>query len=204
MVTAIALIAVAVIVVNGIVLVSSHDNVTSIDSMVDKGQTADCIVVLGASVLPDKTLSDVLEDRVDTGIEAYFAGLAPVIVMTGDGREDNYNEPLAMKNYAISQGVPAKDIFCDPAGYRTYDSMWRVAHVYEAQSAIVVTQRYHIARALFSLEGMGVTAYGLACDTGAYDNQFWYDLREIPGRVKDFALTVGHQDPENPSEIIRP
>ena len=170
--------------------------------MASEHQQADCIVVLGASVLPDKTLSDVLQDRVDCAIDAYFAGLAPVIVMTGDGREDSYNEPLAMKHYAIEQGVPADAIYCDHAGYRTYDSMWRVAHVYQASSAIVVTQKYHLSRALFSLNGMGVTAYGIACDTGTYQDQLWYNVREAAGRVKDFVLTLTHQEPENPTEFI--
>lgn len=175
---------------------------TTIEAMESNSQQVDCIVVLGASVLPDETLSDVLEDRVDCAIGAYFAGLAPVIVMTGDGREDSYNEPLAMKNYAIKQGVPEDAIYCDHAGYRTYDSMWRVANVYGAQSAIVVTQKYHLPRALFSLLGMGVTCYGIACDAGTYDDQLWYSMREVVGRIKDFTLTITHQDPENPSECI--
>ena len=87
----------------------------------------DCIIVLGASVYADGTLSPILQSRVDAAIQLYKRGVAPVIVMSGDGREANYNEPSAMKEYAVSCGVSADDVFCDPGGYNTYDTMWRVS-----------------------------------------------------------------------------
>lgn len=97
----------------------------------------------------DGSLSPILQKRVDAAIDLYFRGVAPIVVMSGDGRESNYDEPNAMKAYAIAQGVPESAIYCDGGGYHTYDTMWRVANVYGAQSVAIVTQKYHQYRAVF-------------------------------------------------------
>lgn len=95
---------------------------------------ADAIVVLGASVLPDGTPSGILADRLDDGIALYFAGAAPKIIMSGDNGTASYNEVKAMKQYAIAQGVPSQNIFCDHAGFSTYESMYRAKYVFRVRA----------------------------------------------------------------------
>lgn len=164
----------------------------------ESGQTYDCIIVLGASVYADGTLSPILENRVDAAIELYNQGVAPVIVMSGDGRASNYDEPTTMKEYAIGQGVPADAIYCDPGGYHTYDTMWRVHNVFGASSALVVTQEYHLYRAVYDARGVGMDAVGAVSDAGTYDDQLWYDVRECAGRVQDFFFVLMDVVPDNP------
>ncbi len=167
-------------------------------AVAESGQAYDCIVVLGASVYADGTLSPILENRVDAAIELYNQGVAPIIVMSGDGRASNYDEPATMKEYAINQGVPADAIYCDPGGYHTYDTMWRVYNVFGAQSSVVVTQEYHLYRAVYDARGVGMDAIGAVSDTGTYENQLWYDVRECAGRVQDFFQVLTNAVPDNP------
>lgn len=162
------------------------------------GVTYDCIIVLGASVQPDGTPSAILRNRIEAAVSLYERGIAPVIIMSGDGRESNYDEPSAMKDYAVSLGVPADAVYCDPGGYHTYDTMWRVAHVYGAQSALVVTQEYHLYRAVYDARGVGLEAAGVVSDEGTYDDQDWYDIRECAGRLQDFELVMRKAVPDNP------
>lgn len=121
--------------INACVVLSANPAITTLDKY-EQSRVASCdaIVVLGASVLPDGSLSPILQKRVDAAIDLYFRGVAPIVVMSGDGRESNYDEPNAMKAYAIAQGVPESAIYCDGGGYHTYDTMWRVANVYGAQA----------------------------------------------------------------------
>ncbi len=172
---------------------------SSVAEAVESGQTYDCIIVLGASVYADGTLSSILQSRVDAAIELYEQGVAPVIIMSGDGRVDNYDEPTTMKEYAIEQGVPADAIYCDPGGYHTYDSMWRLEHVFGAHSAVVVTQEYHLYRAVYDARGVGLDAVGVISDAGTYDNQLWYDVRECAGRVQDFFYVLFNIEADNPN-----
>lgn len=167
-------------------------------AVAESGQTYDCIIVLGASVYADGTLSPILKNRVDAAIELYNQGVAPIIVMSGDGRASNYDEPTTMKEYAINQGVPADAVYCDPGGYHTYDTMWRVHSVFGAQSSVVVTQEYHLYRAVYDARGVGMDAIGAVSDTGTYENQLWYDVRECAGRVQDFFQVLTNAVPDNP------
>ena len=147
---------------------------------------ADAIVVLGASVLPDGTPSGILSDRLDDGIALYFAGVAPKIIMSGDNGTASYNEVKAMKQYAIAQGVPSQDIFCDHAGFSTYESMYRAKYVFGCERIVVATQTYHLYRALWSAKSLGMQAEGVPSDYHEYQMQLQYDIREIPARTKDF------------------
>lgn len=160
-----------------------------VDTEAAAGCDADAIVVLGASVLPDGTPSGILQDRLDDGIALYFAGAAPKIIMSGDNGTVSYNEVLAMKNYAIEKGVPTEDIFCDHAGFSTYESMYRAKHVFGADSIVVATQTYHLYRALYAAEGLGMKAVGVPSDYHEYGGQLLFDVREILARSKDFFKT---------------
>lgn len=189
--------------VNAWVILSSKGSTETLDKAVyTSNEPSDCIIVLGASVYADGTLSPILQNRVDAAIQLYRCGVAPVIIMSGDGREANYNEPSAMKDYAVSCGVPADDIFCDPGGYHTYDTMWRVSRVFGAESCLVVTQEYHLYRAVFDAQGVGMNAYGIVSDEGTYNDQLWYDIREVAGRMQDFWSVAIGAVPDNPGAAI--
>lgn len=151
---------------------------------------ADAIVVLGASVHPDGTPSDMLRHRLDTAWALYDAGAADAIIVSGDNRAANYNESAAMKAYLTGLGIPSQDIYEDHAGYSTYESMYRARHVFGAQRIIVTTQAYHLYRSLFAAHGLGMEAVGVASDHGAYLNQTSYSLREVLARTKDFFNTL--------------
>ena len=175
-------------VTNAIVLGSTHAKMVTPEQA--RERPAEAILVLGASVFPDGRPSGILQDRLDQAIALYHAGCAPKLIMSGDGRQTSYNEPAAMKAYAISQGVPSEDIFCDRGGYSTYDSTYRARFIFGARSLIIVTQSYHLSRALYSASGLGIDVIGVPSDGGPYLRQTYYDLREIPARTKDFLYTL--------------
>ena len=173
---------------NAVTVLATKDRIVSAEAAASFG--ADAIVVLGASVYADGTPSGILQDRLDDGIALYFAGAAPKIIMSGDNSTVAYNEVKAMKDYAIAQGVPSEDIFCDHAGFSTYESMYRAKHVFGAERIVVATQTYHLYRALYAASGLGLEAVGVPSDYREYAHQLQYDVREIPARTKDFFKTL--------------
>lgn len=170
----------------------------------------ECIMVLGASVNPDGTPSQMLEDRLETGIALYSMGVAPKLLLTGDNGQMEYNEVQVMKNYAVAAGVPEEDIFLDHAGFSTYDSIYRASYVFGVESMIVVTQEYHLYRALHGCKKMGIEAMGASADQDIYSGQEKREGREILARVKDFgkwiikpeATFLGEAIPINGSGIV--
>lgn len=185
MIVAVALAIVAVFAVTNVVtIVGSKGSIVSADEA--SISSADAIVVLGASVFADGTPSGILQDRLDDGIALYFAGVAPKLIMSGDNGTESYNEVRVMKQYAIAQGVPSEDIFCDHAGFSTYESMYRAKYVFGCQRIVVTTQTYHLYRALWSAKSLGMQATGVPSDYHEYQKQLQYDIREVPARTKDF------------------
>lgn len=173
---------------NAVTVLATKDRIVSAEAAASFG--ADAIVVLGASVYADGTPSGILQDRLDDGIALYFAGAAPKIIMSGDNSTVSYNEVKAMKDYAVAQGVPSEDVFCDHAGFSTYESMYRAKHVFCAERIVVATQTYHLYRALYAASGLGLEAVGVPSDYREYAHQLQYDVREIPARTKDFFKTL--------------
>lgn len=165
-------------------------------------QDVDCIVVLGCFVETDGTPCDMLKDRLDRGIALYKDGAAPKIIMSGDHGTVEYDEVNAMKQYAIDNGVPSSDVFMDHAGFSTYESIYRAKEVFAADKIIVVTQEYHLSRALYIAEQLGVQAYGVASDYHTYSGQTSRDLREILARNKDFAMSIFKPEPTYLGEVI--
>lgn len=185
MIVAVALAVVVVFAVTNVVtIVGSKGSIVSADEA--SISSADAIVVLGASVFADGTPSGILQDRLDDGIALYFAGVAPKLIMSGDNGTESYNEVRVMKQYAIAQGVPSEDIFCDHAGFSTYESMYRAKYVFGCQRIVVATQTYHLYRALWSAKSLGMQATGVPSDYHEYQKQLQYDIREVPARTKDF------------------
>ncbi len=142
-------------------------------------------LVLGAGVYPDGRLSPMLEDRVLTAVELYKQGKVDKILMSGDNSIATYNEPQHMADYAIARGAPEQDIAFDYAGRRTYASCWRARHIFGLDRVIVVTQRFHLPRALYLCQSAGLDATGVIADRRDYHlANTRYTLREIPARIK--------------------
>lgn len=158
-------------------------------------KNADCIIVLGCQVKDDGTPSSMLKDRLDRGIELYNKGVAPKIIMSGDHGQTEYDEVNTMKQYAIDAGIPSEDIFMDHAGFSTYESIYRARDVFKAETIVVVTQEYHLYRALYIADALDVTAYGVSSDYHTYGGQVFRDIREILARNKDFLTCVFEPEP---------
>lgn len=158
-------------------------------------QEVDCIVVLGCQVRADGTPSHMLEDRLKRGVALYELGAAPKLLMSGDHGTQQYNEVNAMKQYAVDAGIPSADIFMDHAGFSTYETMSRAIRVFEAGKVIIVTQKYHLYRALYVARALGIDAYGVPADYRQYSGQFARDVREVLARIKDFGLAIFQPDP---------
>lgn len=165
-------------------------------------QDADCIVVLGCQVRSDGTPSHMLEDRLKRSVALYESGTAPKLLMSGDHGTDTYDEVDAMKQYAVDAGIPSADVFMDHAGFSTYETMSRAIRIFEADKIIIVTQQYHLYRALYIAEALGIDAYGVPADYRQYSGQFARDVREVLARVKDFGLAVFKPDPTYLGEAI--
>ena len=196
--------ALATIAINAYCILGFRGKVHTIAQVQESSMTADVIVVLGASVLPDGQPSDILADRLEVAADLYLAGAAPAIIASGDNRDSHYNESSAMKEYLIGLGVPAESIYVDHAGYDTYASMYRARFVYGAESMFVVTQAYHLYRALMIANMLGADASGVASDKGAYENQRQYSLRDVLARDKDFVQALLKVSPEEPTQPIEP
>lgn len=136
-------------------------------------------IVFGAGYWPSGRLSDALADRMDTAIELYRAGRVNKLLLTGDNRFENYNEPGRMSEYALSRGVPREDLVLDYAGRRTYDSCYRAKAIFGVQQAVLVTQAFHLPRAIFACDRLGLDAVGTVADRHTYVYSDWYRLREL-------------------------
>lgn len=176
--------------VTAYVLLSTRDDVHTIAQIEESGIHAQAVLVLGASVFADGTPSDILADRLEVAADLYLAGAADSIIVSGDNRDAHYNESDAMKDYCIGLGVPADAIIVDHSGYDTYASVYRARYEYGMDSVLIVTQAYHLYRALAIAHGLGMEAEGVPADKGSYDNQMSYSIREILARDKDFLQTL--------------
>jgi len=150
----------------------------------------DCIIVLGCNVKSDGVPGRMLTDRLETGIALYKAGVAPKLLMSGDHGTVEYNEVGAMKKYAEEAGIPSEDIFMDHAGFSTYETVYRAKEVFCADKVIIVTQEYHMYRALHIANSLGVEAFGVCAPEKEYAGQWYRDLREVLARVKDTGTSI--------------
>jgi vancomycin permeability regulator SanA len=150
----------------------------------------DCIIILGAGGRKDGSPSPMLKDRLDKGIELYNEGVAPKIIMSGDHGQKRYDEVNSMKKYAIEKGVPSEDIFMDHAGFSTYESIYRERDVFLVKKAIIVTQKYHMYRALYIADKLGLKADGVIAEDIKYSGQSGRETREVLARTKDFFKCI--------------
>ncbi len=165
---------------------------------VDSVKNARVAIVFGAGLQRDGTPSPVLKDRVEAAAQLYFAGKVEKLLMSGDNRFVDYNEPGAMRTYAITLGVPQEDIVLDYAGRRTYDTCYRAYHIFGVKDAILVTQRYHLPRALFTCKGIGLTSTGVPANLRYYRkySRLVWNTRELPATlVALWQVWVSHPLP---------
>ncbi len=149
-------------------------------------------IVLGASVLRDGTPSDILRDRLETAFELYQRDEVSVFLLSGDNGQDDYNEVNAMKKYLLDKQIPPEKIFLDHAGFDTYDSLYRAKHIFGVTSAHVVTQKYHLNRALYIGRKLGMLLNDIPADRQPYVKAKWFAFRETLANVKAvWDMTVG-------------
>ena len=161
----------------------------------------DCIVVLGAGIWGDKP-SPLLQDRLDTAISLYENNVSSKIIMTGDHGRKNYDEVNIMKDYTIKNGIKSEDIFMDHAGFSTYESIYRAKEIFKAKKIVIVTQKYHLYRALYIANKLGLEAYGVNSDPRRYSGASYRELREVLARNKDFFKCIIKPKPTYLGEVI--
>lgn len=186
--------AIAVFSVNGYVKSSVKDRLLD-EQRAAKLENVDCILVLGCMVHEDGSPSHMLEDRIKKGIELYKLGAAPKLLMSGDHGKVDYDEVATMKRLAMEAGIPSEDVFMDHAGFSTYESMYRARDVFRAKKIIIVSQEYHLYRAIYSARQLGLDAYGVSSDYREYSGQWHRDLREVLARCKDFGMCIFKPEP---------
>lgn len=175
--------------VNGYVVLSTKNQIL-LSSEAAELPDVDCILVLGCRVYEDGTPSHMLEDRLRRSVELYRAGAAPKLLMSGDHGQREYDEVGAMKQYALAEGVSSQDVFMDHAGFSTYESLYRAKEIFGVEKVIIVTQEYHLHRALQIARALGLEAYGVSADYRSYTGQLMRDIREIMARNKDVLSTI--------------
>lgn len=203
---------VLILIISGIFILGVPRLVTAISSVNKVKSVAtvaeeDAAIVFGAGLLRDGTPSPVLKDRVSTAAQLYFAGKVQKLLLSGDNRFVDYNEPASMRVYALELGVPDEAIVMDFAGRRTYDTCYRAKNIFGLNQAILVTQQYHLSRALFTCNGIGLQAVGIPADMRTYHphSLTYWTLREIPATlVALWQVWISHPLPVmgDPEPII--
>ncbi|MCC6801586.1 MAG: YdcF family protein [Anaerolineae bacterium] len=171
----------------------ARDSIYTLETVPD----APVAIVFGAQIIANERPSAMLADRVKMAAELYRAGKVRALLLTGDNSLVNYNEPEVMRQYALNLGIPDAAITLDYAGFRTYDSCYRARDIFKVGSAILVTQRFHLDRALLICDGLGIDAVGVAADamrpTGYSQRSLFYSqVREFPSTALSvFDLLIG-------------
>lgn len=165
-------------------------------AQVADASSAPVALVLGAGLERDGSPTLALYARVVIAVDLYKAGKVKKLLMSGDNRFINYNEPAAMKKLAVQLGVPSEDIVLDYAGRRTYDSCYRAKRIFEVKQVVIVTQRFHLDRSLFLCDALGVPAVGVVADRRVYQTLPWWELREVLATVAAWwDVNIGHPVP---------
>ena len=183
------------------VKLAAKDYIISEEELI-KLTDVDCILVLGAGVRDNGKPSDMLADRVTVGVRAYKTGVSDRLLMSGDHGRKDYDEVNVMKDFAAERGAPRDDIFCDHAGFSTYESMYRAADIFGAKKIVIVTQSYHLYRAIYDARKLGIEAYGISADERNYRGQKYMDAREVLARAKDFIWCIVKPEPTYRGEKI--
>jgi SanA protein len=159
-------------------------------------------LVLGARVYSNGRMSSILSDRVKTALELYRGGKVSKILLSGDHGTKDYDEVNAMKNYLLINNVKEEDVFMDHAGFDTYDSVYRAREIFQVDSMIVVTQKFHLSRAVYIARKLGIDAVGITADKQKYQNMQRNEIREILARAKAYIDILLKSKPKFLGETI--
>lgn len=190
----------AALIINIHVKASTEERILAPDEAISVD--ADCILILGAGVREGGKATPMLEDRLVQGIELYNKGSSDRLLMSGDHGRKGYDEVNVMKQFAMDMGIASEHIFMDHAGFSTYESLYRAGEIFKAGKIVIVTQEYHLYRALYIAGKLGLEAYGVPSDPRWYAGQGLRDLREMAARVKDFFIVKIKPEPTFLGEII--
>lgn len=179
----------AVFGVNTYVQASVQDRILTEEQAAEL-EEIDCVLVLGCGLEADGSPSPMLHDRLQQGVALYQKEAAPKLLVSGDHGREEYDEVNAMKRFAEEQGVPSEDVFMDHAGFSTYESVYRARDIFQVRWMVIVTQEYHLSRALYIAKRLGIEAWGVPADPRTYSGQTARDLREILARDKDFLTCI--------------
>jgi len=186
---------------NFYIIKSVEKNVITVDEA-SSLEDVDCIIVLGCGVYADGSLSPMLRDRLGLAADVYKSGASGKLLMSGDHGTKYYNEVSAMKNYMVSNEIASSsDIFMDHAGFSTYESIYRVKEIFGAKKIVIVTNTYHLYRALYIAKSFGIEAYGVGVDD-TYNGKEYREGREILARDKDFVKCIYKPEPTFLGESI--
>ena len=154
----------------------------------------DCILVLGCGVYGSRP-SHMLEDRLKKSVELFAKKASSRLLMSGDNSSDDYNEVAVMRDFALGEGIAADVIFMDYAGFSTYESMYRAREIFGVKKVLIVTQGYHLYRAVYDARALGLDAYGAPADLRKYAGQALREVREVLARAKDFVWCMLKPEP---------
>ena len=182
----VVLLALVAVVNRAVVWEASRSEIYDCNKEINIDKKYDCILVLGAGVRPDGTPSHMLEDRLRGAVALYEAGVSDVLLLSGDNSGEDYDEVSAMVRYCLEHGVPESAIVRDDIGFSTSESVYNTVRTLGYRDIIVVTQEYHLYRAMYMIKRMGADADGFATDYRAYSMQIKRDVREYVARCKDF------------------
>ena len=188
-----------ILISNLYIVITTKSKIKNINDITD--DDIDCILVLGAGIRGNNP-SPMLEDRLLTSATLYKKNISNKIIVSGDHSKEYYDEVNVMKNYLKEQNIPSKDNFMDLAGFSTYDSVYRAKEIFEAKKVIIVTQKYHLYRALYIAKELGIEAYGVSATKRIYGNQMKRDIREFAARIKDFIKCIFKPKSKYLGEII--
>lgn len=173
--------------INSYVIDSTNSKIIDISATSDKNNYV--ILVLGASVKKDKP-SKMLKDRLDMALDIHNVISGSEVLVTGDSVTDNYDEVSVMTNYLIDNNMDSNLISKDNYGISTYDSIWRAKNIYGYDKIIIVSQKYHLYRALYIAQKLEIDAYGVAAEDIKYNGKEYREFREMLARVKDYFKTM--------------
>ena len=181
----------AVLIINLIVIKSTDRNIYSSDEIYNNKVA----LILGCGVYSDGTPSPMLKERLDKGIDLYNEKKVEKLIMSGDHGREEYDEVNIMKKYAIDSGVASKDIFMDHAGFSTYESIYRAKEIFDIDKVIVVSQKYHLYRALYVAKALDMDAKGVVAGEVRRSGQIGRDARELIARTKEFFKVIIKPEP---------
>ncbi|NHN31995.1 SanA/YdcF family protein [Paenibacillus agricola] len=185
-----ALLALTLVALGGAMGINAHVQEAALPYIYSQqhAPAADAILVLGARVYSNGAVSPILGDRLEVALELKDAGKASRFIVSGDHGQTDYDEVNAMRRFLEQREVLPQDIFMDHAGFSTYESMYRARDIFKAKKVLIVTQQYHLMRAVYTARAMGLDAYGVASDKQDYAFMEHNERREVLARIKDYAF----------------